>query len=146
VKAVRVYLDYLYKTGRISMEERDQLKEVFKVKSNAYDYVLDVEQLVGWLRRFKGSLVYSMILCLLFYSGARLSEVIKMLRELDKKKLVCPNGFCRYGLLRERGRKRCDRIYLSVELVDRVKRVRGRVRKYRNARENLYYEYWVETK
>ena len=72
----------------------------------------------------------------MFYSGAHLSEIIKMLRELDEKKLVYLNDFCRYGLFWERGRKHHDLIYVLAEFVDKVKQVKGRVGKHINMRES----------
>lgn len=114
MKAVRIYLDYLYKISRITEEELNRWKKIFKVKNKneIKNYALDVEKLVDWIKKLKRSKKYSAILLILYYSGARLSEVIRMIQAFDEKKLVCFDGFCRYALFWSRGRKRCDWIYM----------------------------------
>ncbi len=34
VKLVRIYLDYLFKTNKVSWEEKERLKSIFKVENN----------------------------------------------------------------------------------------------------------------
>lgn len=147
VKAVRVYLDYLYRTGRLSREDLHYWKEIFKVKNKneIKNYSVDVEKLIGWIKGFKRSKVYSTILLTLYYSGARLSEVIRMIHTFDEKKLVCFDSLCRYALFWSRGRKRCNLIYMPRDLVDGVKELE-KVGSYDNIRDHLYDEYKIESK
>ncbi|RLG77626.1 MAG: hypothetical protein DRO12_01805, partial [Thermoprotei archaeon] len=51
VKLIRIYLDYLYKVGRISWEEKERLKSIFKVKNSSNsgeddEYEIDEHELI----------------------------------------------------------------------------------------------------
>ncbi len=124
IKTVRLYLDFLYKTNRISWEEKERLKSLFKLKSSRSDddeYEVDIEKLVVTIRSIKDNKeLDAVILKLLYYSGARLSEVLKLLREWDNKRLVCNEVFCRYKMKWMRGRKRCDYIYFPRWLLQEI--------------------------
>ncbi len=150
VKAIRIYLTYLYRTGRISREELSYWKEIFKVKNKneVINYVLGENTLIDAIKRLRRNSVYRTILEVLCFSGARLSEVIKMMREFDIRKLVCFSdfGFCRYGLFWSRGRKRCDWIYFPISYIDRIQRLKGRIGTYQTIRDNIYDECGVRSK
>jgi len=151
VKLIRIYLDYLYKVGRISWEEKERLKSIFKVKNSSNsgeddEYEIDEHELIDRMLMMHDESLYRLILELLLYSGARLSEIVKMLREWDEKKLECFNDFCRYRLKWFRGRKRCDYIYFPKQLLDRILRFAHRVGRYDNLRKNIYDYYHIKEK
>ncbi|MEM4619841.1 MAG: integrase [Desulfurococcaceae archaeon] len=150
VKCVRLYIDYLEKVGVISEEESEKLKKIFKVKNKSYvinPYNLDVEKLIKQIHKIKSGL-YKTILLLLYYSGSRLSEIVKMLREFDERRLLCTDVYCRYFLAWRRGRKRCDYIYFPRFLLQEIDRVREkeRIGTYDTIRDNLYEEYGIKPK
>jgi len=150
VKLVRVYLDYLYKKGELSWEEKERLKSIFKVKEkkNRGEYKINKVDLFSVIFSMKEGSLYRLILELLYFSGARLSEVVKMLREWNEKNLKCfyEKGFCRYELMWERGRKRCDYIYFPIEYVEKIRKYAGKVGKYDNLRKNIFDYYGIKPK
>ncbi|MEM4618938.1 MAG: integrase [Desulfurococcaceae archaeon] len=150
VKCVRLYIDYLEKIGMLSEEEGERLRRIFKVKNKNYEvkpYNIDVENLVKNIHKLRPG-VYKTILLLLYYSGVRLSETVKMLKEFDTTRLWCNEVFCRYFLGWRRGRKRCDYIYFPRSLLQEIDRVREkeRIGTYDTIRDNLYEEYGVRPK
>jgi len=149
VKLVRLYLDYLYKIGRLSWEEKERLKSIFKVKKNSDregdEYKIETEGLIERTITMKEGL-YRLILELLLYSGVRLSEVVKMLREWSDDKLECRDTFCVYRLKWFRGRKRCDYIFFPGRLLSRIMKYVHKVGRYDNLRKNVYDYYSIKTK
>ncbi|MEM4619998.1 MAG: integrase [Desulfurococcaceae archaeon] len=150
VKTIRLYIDYLEKVGVLSEEEGERLRKIFKVKNNNYvikPYNLDVEKLVKQIHMLRMGL-YKLVLLLLYYSGSRLSEVIKMLKEFNEERLVCTDVYCRYFLGWRRGRKRCDYVYFPRFLLQEIDRVREkeRIGTYDTIRDNLFEEYGVRPK
>ncbi|MEM1672982.1 MAG: integrase [Archaeoglobaceae archaeon] len=150
VKSVRLYIDYLEKTGMISEEEGERLRKIFKVKNKNYEikpYNFDMEKLIQRINGLRSGL-YKTILLLLYYSGARLSEAVKMLKEFNEERLVCMDVYCRYFLGWRRGRKRCDYIYFPRFLVSEIGRVREkeRIGTYDTIRDNFYEEYGIKMK
>jgi len=148
VKLVRIYLDYLFKIGRISWEEKEKLKSIFKVKkSNEGDdeYRFDAEGLIEAAITLREGL-YKLILELLLYSGARLSEVVKMLRDWDEGRLECFDEVCRYRLKWIRGRKRCDYIFFPFKLLSKIHKYVHRVGSYETIRKDIYDYYKIKSK
>ncbi len=151
VKFVRIYLDYLYKIERISWEEKERLKSIFRIKKKYSseeddEYMIDPFDLINKIKAVKEKSLYRLILELLLYSGARLSEIVKMIREWDNKRVFCTNTWCRYRLKWRRGRKRCDYIYFPKYLVEKIPRYTHRIGKYDNIRKNIYDYYQIKEK
>ncbi|MEM4620234.1 MAG: integrase, partial [Desulfurococcaceae archaeon] len=150
VKCVRLYVDYLEKIGKITEEEGERLRRIFKVKNKNQEikpYNLDIEKLIKQIHRLRMGL-YKLVLLLLYYSGSRLSEVVKMLKEFNEERLMCADVWCRYFLGWRRGRKRCDYIYFPRSLLQEIVRVREkeRVGTYDTIRDNLFEEYGIKPK
>ena len=122
-KTVRLYLDYLYKTGNISWEDYQKMKEIFKVrKNNGFNnHKVDPDELVGVIYDERLKEPELLVFEILLYSGTRFSEVIKLINEFNEERLECFEGFCRYSMFWARGRKRCDWIYLPVKLVQKLR-------------------------
>ena len=149
VKLVRVYLDYLYKTGKISWEELQKLKDIFKVKKNNNgddEYPLDVDNLLDKYLSIREESLYHLLLEILLYSGIRLSEAVKMIKEWNNSRLTCFENFCRYKLKWLRGRKRCDYIYFPKHLLKKILLYIHRIGKYENIRKNIYEYYNIKGK
>jgi len=127
VKAVRLYIDYLYKMERITAEEYQKLKFIFKVKQveSVKSAKIDVQQLLGVFRHPRLRPYERLLFEILLYSGVRFSEAVKLINEFDERGLECFDEFCRYPLFWSRGRKRCDWVYLPAFLVDELRRLRG---------------------
>jgi len=147
VKLVRIYLDYLYKLDRISWEEKERLKAIFKVKKSdeGDEYKINAENLVEATITLREGL-YKTILELLLYSGVRLSEVVKMLKEWNEDRLECFDSFCRYKLKWRRGRKRCDYVFFPSRLLPKIRRYIHKVGAYETIRKDIYDYYKIKTK
>jgi len=149
VKTVRLFLDYLYKTGRIGWEELQKLKSIFKVKRNSNggdEYPLDVYDLIDKYSMVNNDTLYRLLLEILLYSGTRLSEAVKMIREWNDEKLECFEEFCRYRLKWYRGRKRCDYIYFPKHLLPKILQHVYKIGKYDNVRKKIYDYYGIRPK
>jgi len=127
VKAVRVYIHYLYKAKRIDREKRNELLEDFKIKQDrSIKYRNEKAQTVVSVFRSKKLRPHEELLFkILLYSGVRFSEAFKLINEFDEDQLECNDEFCRYPLFWTRGRKRCDYVYLPRYLVDDLKKYKG---------------------
>jgi len=69
-----------------------------------------------------------------------------MLREWSEDKLECFDVVCRYRLKWLRGRKRCDYIFFSRRLLDRIMKYVHRIGKYETIRKDIYDYYKIKTK
>jgi len=127
VKAVRLYIDYLFKAEKITAEEYQKLRSIFKVKQkrSVKPIAIDEEELI--LVFFHENLRphEKLLFEILLFSGVRFSEAVKLVNEFDESKLECFENHCRYALFWSRGRKRCDWIYLPMLLVEELKKYRG---------------------
>ncbi len=130
VKCIRLYLDYLYKKNEISWEELQKLKSIFRIKkrTSINNHRIDEEGLIESLYDERLKEEELLLLKTMLYSGIRFSESVKLVNEFDESKIECFQGFCRYELFWSRGRKRCDWVYLPIELVKEIEKHRGRFR------------------
>ena len=130
IKCIRLYLDYLYKRNEISWEELQKLKSIFKVKkrSNISNHKINEEELVITLYDERLKEPELLVFELLLYSGVRFSETIKLINEFDESKLECFEQHCRYGLFWTRGRKRCDWVFIPRDLIEKLRKYKGRYR------------------
>jgi len=148
VKLVRIYIDYLYKNGRISFEEKERLKSIFKLKNHGAlvtEYAVDANDLVAKVLKMRNGL-YKLILELLLYSGARLREVIKMLKEWDERRLECFNDICRYKLAWIRGKKRCEYLFFPSKLLQMIRKYAHQVGSYSTVRKEIYEDLAIKAK
>jgi len=141
IKIVRLYLDYLYKKGELLWRKLQKLKSIFKVRKTTIDsQKIDEEELV--LTLYAERAVESEILAfkLLLYTGARFSEIIKLINEFDETKLECFENHCRYAMFWSRGRKRCDWIFLPKHLATEIQKHKGYYRGKKIHSISRYYE------
>lgn len=110
VKTLRHEVDFCFEMKLLSFEDWYRLKHMLRVPSGSKDFV--VVDSVVLPKRGLVSIVYR----LLAFSGYRLEEAAKVINEFDERRLVCLDGFCRYGLFWRRGFKRCDYVYAPASL------------------------------
>ncbi|MEM1961795.1 MAG: integrase [Sulfolobales archaeon] len=151
VKCVRLYIDFLEKSGEISEDEAERLRKIFKIRSGAKiikKYHIEYSKIIEVLERVEVGTLYWLVLRVLYFSGARLSEVVKMIQDFDERELTCfqDRGFCRYYLVWSRGKKRCEWIYFPATLTEYLKMWRGKIGKYDTVRDTLYDYYGVKVK
>ncbi len=133
VKAVRNYARFLWEKGFISYDEYMRLRSRFRIRKNSGQryYSIDAETIVRATYR-RG--ITGLLLRILYYSGVRVSEAIKLLEDWDpgsevllpggfiSSRLVCfEKGFCRYYLGWRRGHKNCEWIYFPRFLLEEIK-------------------------
>jgi len=128
------------------------LKSIFRInggnreESDDDEYVVDEARLIDTMLTIREGSLYQLLMKIGLYSGARLSEIVKMIREWDEARLICFEGFCRYKMKWHRGRKRCDYIYLPSRFLDEIRRYAGKIGKYGNLRKHIYDEYGIRMK
>ncbi|BFH73382.1 hypothetical protein SJAV_13260 [Sulfurisphaera javensis] len=105
IKAYRLFTKFLISRGLISEEFANKILKELKVpRSNADLYVPTIEEIKRTLQLAKeySENVY-LVYRLALESGARLSEILKVLKEPERD--VCDNGICYYPLAWTRGYK-----------------------------------------
>ena len=150
VKAVRIYLDYLFKRNEIDWGELQRLKSVFKVRTvrQVNNHRVNPEDLVEVMYDERLRPEELLIFRVLMYGGIRLSEAIKLINEFDEARLECFGSYCRYELFWSRGRKRCDFIYVPTELIKENREYKGAFtgRKYVSITRYFHRKYGVRAK
>ena len=150
IKTVRLYVEYLYKNKELTWEEYNRYLFIFRVKSedNVNNEKVDVDALAGTMYIERTKPVELTMFKVLLYGGNRFSEVVKLINEFDREKLVCfeDKGYCRYGLFWKRGKKRVDWIYMPMELVPEIERFKGYYagRDYHNIERILEKKYGIK--
>ena len=122
ILALRVYIKYLEETDQIKMEHSQHLKKVLKVKKSKPDTYVPtddkVKEAYHKLNEDRDRLIFE----ILAYSGVRVTEMVKMLKEFEPNNLVRNEKFARYSLNYSRGQKRSYYIYMPLEISNKVKR------------------------
>lgn len=122
IHALRLYIKYLEETDQITTEHSQHLKKVLKVKKSKPDTYVPtddkVKEAYHKLKDDRDKLIFE----ILAYSGVRVTEMVKMLKEFEPNNLVKNEKFGRYSLNYSRGQKRSYYIYMPLEVSDKVKR------------------------
>ena len=136
--AIRKYVEFMFKKGKISYLRKLELLDKYKGKGKAASktkvYIED-SQAKKWFRKISsiGNEEYRLAFTLMFCSGARLKHVLAMLETWNpgevvqhlngrfEPRLYCSNGFCRYFLFRRFGRKYCYYIYFPRNILKEIK-------------------------
>ncbi|MFG1460298.1 MAG: integrase [Thermoplasmataceae archaeon] len=122
ILALRLYIKYLEETDQITAEHSQHLKKVLKVKKSKPDTYVPtddrVKEAYHKLKDDRDKLIFE----ILAYSGVRVTEMVKMLKEFEPNNLVKNEKFGRYSLNYSRGQKRSYYIYMPLEVSDKVKR------------------------
>jgi len=113
------YVNMCYELGEISLEERERLKELAKPKKKAQVSAgaprveLKKEVVEGLLSNARPYIL------LLYYSGARGTEIIEVKKRLDEVK--CEGDYCYVELNWARGYKRAYVVFFPKELLKELK-------------------------
>jgi len=162
-KALRKYARFLYEMGRLDEDELDRWLRLIKIPRDRRRYVaksIDAESIAKSfevLEQAPGFREYYILYKVLYFSGARLEEGIKLLTMWNPSeavenpitgrigpRLICfeDKGFCRYGLFWYRGHKRCDYIYMPIQLAREIEEL-GRVSINAKAASTYYRKHGV---
>ncbi len=128
-KALRNYLNFLVDTEELSEEEARKIKKFLVLPSTTQHQDLWVPSdgtIQEWVRIVdeipEAYGHYKDIFFTILYSGIRVSEAIKLLREFDRSRLKCEKNFCYYELNWTRGSKRNFVIFLPAHFAQNLKR------------------------
>ena len=115
--ALRSYLTYLVQKSLLTEEgEKHFRKNVPLRQSKADNYIPTNEEVIGAYNQIKEKR-FKTIFKLLAFSGARITELVKMIKEYDPSKLIIEEKFAKYQLHYNRGHKKSFYIYIPKELV-----------------------------
>jgi intergrase/recombinase len=115
--AVRSYLNYLLSRSLVSDEEITRLKKKLPLRqSKADNYIPSNDEVISAYKQLKDKR-FQVIFKLLAFSGARITELVKMVKEYDPTKLIVEEKFAKYQLHYNRGHKSSFFIYMPKELV-----------------------------
>jgi len=150
-KAARKLIRYLYETGRIGRETMERYLALLKRRSSSevssrveIDWAELVSAMKDILPRLKPA--QQAVLHILYYSGARVDEALKLLAEYDPSRLeILANGAARYGLFWRRGRKRCDYIYFPSSLARALEEHAGTAIGYKTFTRRLTRDFGFES-
>ncbi|ARM77164.1 integrase [Acidianus manzaensis] len=148
-KAYRLFAKFLASRGIISEEFAEKILKIVKVKrTNADLHIPTLDEIKKTLELAKGysENVY-FIYRLALESGARLSEILKVLREPEKD--ICENGICYYPLNWTRGYKGSFYVFhiMPLKKVEATEwAVNSFEKKYKESVNIKYFRKFVATK
>ena len=122
ILALRLYIKYLEETDQITTEHSQHLMKVLKVKKSRPDTYVPTDEKVKEAYHKLNEDRDKLIFQILAYSGARVTEMVKMLKEFEPNNLVKNEKFGRYSLNYSRGQKRSYYVYMPLEVSHKVKR------------------------
>ena len=146
-KAARKLIRYLYETGRLGKDAVERYLALLRRRSSSEvsgRVEVDWAELASALRDVAEKVrpEWRLALYILYYSGSRVDEAVKMINEYDPSRLeILPRGVARYGLFWLRARKRCDYIYFPARLVEELEKHAGTSINYNTFRTSLVHSY-----
>ena len=135
---IRKVAQYLWATGRISLEERARIEFLARApKSLEAPRAprVTIEQLRGSLGKLRDAR-YRLAYLIMYYSGARVEEAVRLiqiageLEEIPREQALRSVGYVRLGksvrvaMHFNRGRKRCDFLWLPAWLFEMIRAAR----------------------
>ena len=115
--ALRSYLTYLVQKSLLTEEGAKHFRKKVPLRqSKADNYIPTNEEVIGAYSQIEDKR-YKTIFKLLAFSGARITELVKMVKEYDPSKLIVNKKFAKYQLHYNRGHKKSFYIYMPKELV-----------------------------
>ena len=115
--AARSYLNYLSQKSLLSDEQMARFKKKLPLRqSKADNYIPSNDDVVSAYKQLKDKR-FQTIFKLLAFSGARITELVKMVKEYESSKLIVEEKFAKYQLHYNRGHKSSFYIYMPKELV-----------------------------
>ena len=122
-KAVRNLINYCVEIGIISKEQANDLKETLKLKKTGFDTYVpsdeEVKRVLSTCNRFEMKLLMKLI----YYSGIRIREALKILNQFDETKLHFVEDVAYYDMDWERGSKRAFKAFIPAKFAKELKRV-----------------------
>ena len=113
--AVRVYLNYLIDYGIVQEETANRFRKVLRSrKINSDNYVPTDEIIREAYSKLKDERAKT-VFKILMYSGIRTTELVKMLSEFNKTKLIIDGEIAKYPLNYSRGQKKVFYVYLPMK-------------------------------
>ena len=110
--SIRVYLNFLTEYNIATDEEMLYFRKILKShRSNSDNFVPTDEQVKSAFNKTRNGR-HKTIFLLLAYSGIRITEAVKMLREFDRDKLIVNGDIAKYPLSYNRGQKRLSYVYM----------------------------------
>jgi intergrase/recombinase len=115
--AARNYLNYLSQKSLLSDEQMARFKKKLPlIQSKADNYIPSNDEVVHAYKQLKDKR-FQTIFKLLSFSGARITELVKMVKEYESSKLIVEEKFAKYQLHYNRGHKSSFYIYMPKEMV-----------------------------
>jgi intergrase/recombinase len=115
-KAVRNLINYHLDKRLISKEFALELKEILKLKKSGFDTFVPNDEIVKQVLNDCEREDYKLVMKIVYYSGVRIVEALKILREFDPKKLHIIDEIAYYDLDWERGNKKAFKCFLPSDL------------------------------
>ena len=115
--AARNYLNYLSKKSLLRDEQMARFKKKLPLRqSKADNYIPSNDDVVSAYKQLKDKR-FQTIFKILAFSGARITELVKMVKEYDPSKLIVNDKFAKYQLHYNRGHKSSFYIYMPKDLM-----------------------------
>ena len=115
--AARNYLNYLSQKSLLSDEQMARFKKKLPLRqSKADNYIPSNDEVVSAYKQLTDKR-FQTIFKLLAFSGARITELVKMVKEYEPSKLIVEEKFAKYQLHYNRGNKKSFYIYMPKEMV-----------------------------
>ena len=122
-KAVRNLVNYCIDKRLISKSWGIELKDVLKLKKTGFDtYVPSDEQVKQTLAKCKRQEM-RLVMKLVYYSGIRVREALKILNDFDKDKLHIIDEIAYYDIDWERGNKKAFKAFMPAHLAKQLKQI-----------------------
>ena len=119
---IRAYINFLLDSEIINEETAMYFRKALPSRKTTPDgYVptdMDVKKAYESIANEKDKLLFH----ILAFSGIRVTELVKMLRELDKSKLITEGKISKYPLNYNRGNKRSQYVYMPTGLAMKLHR------------------------
>ncbi|MCL4336709.1 MAG: hypothetical protein M1129_00180 [Candidatus Thermoplasmatota archaeon] len=118
----RAYINFLLENELITEETAVYFRKALPSrKTNVDGYVptdQDIRNAYQKIRKGKDRVLFQ----ILAFSGIRVTELVKMLREFDPSKLINDKEISKYPLNYSRGNKRSQYVYMPLELATKLHR------------------------
>ena len=124
ILALRNIVNYCEELRIISLDKSVELKKVLKcVKSNVDGYVPSDDEVIEAFTRFDDE-NYRLVFKLIAFSGLRIREVVRMLNNFDKRRLMINGDIAKYPLFDERSTKKVFFAYMPKHFALELKRIK----------------------
>ena len=119
---MRAYINFLLESDFMDEDTAIYFRKALPSrKTNPDGYVptdSDIKEAYDKIKKERDRILFQV----LAFSGVRVTELVKMLREYDPSKLISENGISKYPLNYNRGNKRSQYVYMSSKLAEKLHR------------------------